>query len=624
MFSSIGLTLSGLIFTSVIANVYFEKKKYNSLENNIYRFLIIQTLFLLVLELCCVFTMSIRFQIPIINEILCRIFIFGDLIWIAVLIAYVKTLVSDNKYANLDELHKDKWMSWMLCLETVLYVISCFLDVTYTSGANNEFYVIAGKSVYILYVAFVFVGTYMVRILFKDLDKDNFIKKLPIFMFLFSFAIVGIIQLIYADLNDLTFLFAFCIVAMYFTIESQDTKLVGELEEAKKNAEEADRAKTDFLSKMSHEIRTPMNVILGFSETLMSKDILIEEDVKKDVKNIYNAGKTLLEIINNILIFSRIESGKEQVEEAEYAISDIVGELDSYVRSKIEQSNVKFSINVDNDIPSNYIGDKLKLYRVLLNLINNSVKYTSEGEITLNINCNKIENDIADLRFQIKDTGLGMKKETLDNLFQEFSTLDTNDLNISGTGLGLVLVKKILNMLDGSITFDSEYGIGTTFDVSLKQKVAGSKKIKDIKIEYRNKKADKNDYLDCSGYKILIVDDNNLNRRVLEKLLKPYKANLELIDSGILCVEKIKAGEKYDLILLDHMMPELDGIETIRILKKTKSKDLPPIVAMTANVVTEMKDEYLKEGFSDYLAKPVDLKELNKLLCKYFNKKDRR
>lgn len=624
MFSSIGLTLSGLIFTSVIANVYLEKKKYNSLENNIYRFLIIQTLFLLVLELCCVVTMSIRFQIPVINEILCRLYILGDLVWILTLIAYVKTLVSSNKYANLEEFLKDKWMIFMIGFGFVLYVISCFLDVTYTSGANNEFYVIAGKSVYVLYAAFVLVGMYMVKILSKDLDKDNFIKKLPIFMFMLSFAIVGIIQLIYADLNDLTFLFAFCIVAMYFTIESQDTKLVRELEEAKKNAEEADRAKTDFLSKMSHEIRTPMNVILGFSETLMNKSTLTEKDTKKDVKNIYNAGKTLLEIINNILIFSRIESGKEQVEEAEYAISDIVGELDSYVRSKIEQSNVEFNINIDNNIPSNYIGDKLKLYRVLLNLINNSVKYTNEGEITLNISCNSIENDIADLRFEIKDTGLGMKRETLDNLFQEFSTLDTNDLNISGTGLGLVLVKKILNMLGGEITFDSEYGIGTNFEVSLKQKVVGSKKIKDIKIEYRNKRAEKSNYLDCSKYRILIVDDNKLNRSVLEKLLKPYKVNLELVDSGILCIEKIKAGEKYDLILLDHMMPELDGMETIRILKKANKKDLPPIVAMTANVVTEVKDEYLKEGFSDYLAKPVDLKELNKLLCKYFNNKDRR
>lgn len=624
MFSSIGLTLSGLILTSVIANIYFEKKKYNSLENNIYRFLIIQTLFLLVLELCCVFTMSIRFQIPIINEILCRLYILGDLVWILTLICYIKRLVSSSKYTNLESFLNDKWMIFVFNLAFILYVISCFLDITYTSGANNEFYVIAGNSVYVLYAAFVLVGTYVIRLLVTDLNKDNFIKKLPIFVFMISFFIVGIIQLIYADLNELTFLFAFCIVAMYFTIESQDTKLVGELEEAKKIAEEADKAKTDFLSKMSHEIRTPMNVILGFSETLMNKDTLTEDAVKKDVKNIYNAGKTLLEIINNILIFSRIESGKEKIEEAEYAISDIVGELDSYVRSKIEQSNVEFNINIDNNIPSNYIGDKLKVYRVLLNLINNSVKYTNEGEITLNISCDSVENDIADLRFQIKDTGLGMKRETLDNLFQEFSTLDTRDLNISGTGLGLVLVKKILNMIDGNITFDSEYGIGTTFEVSLKQKIVGSKKIKDVKVEYRTKRTERSNYLDCSKYKILVVDDNKLNRSVLEKLLKPYKVNVELIDSGILCIEKIKAGDEYDLILLDHMMPELDGMETIRILKKAKNKNLPPIVAMTANVVTEAKDEYLKAGFSDYLSKPVDLKELNKLLCKYFGKKDRR
>ena len=620
MFSSIGLTLSGLIFTSVIANVYLEKKKYNNLENNIYRFLIIQTLFLLVLELCCVYTMSIRFEIPVINEILCRLYILGDVIWIAALIAYVKTLISGNKYENIFDLLKDKWMFGIINAGAILYIISCFLDIKYTSGINNELYVIGGKCVYVLYIAFIIVGFYMIKILAKDLDKDNLIKKLPIFMFMICFAVVGVIQLLYADLNDLTFLFAFYIVAMYFTIESQDIKLVSELEDAKKKAEDADKAKTDFLSKMSHEIRTPMNVILGFSETLMGEKELTEANTKKDVKNIYNAGKTLLEIINNILIFSRIESGRERVEESEYAISDIVGELDSYVRSKIEQSNVTFNINVDNNIPSTYIGDKLKVYRVLLNLINNSVKYTTEGEITLNISCENLANNVADLKFQVKDTGFGMKKETLENLFKEFSTLDTKDLNISGTGLGLVLVKKLLNMLDGNITFDSEYGIGTTFEVSLKQRVVGSKKLKDVKTEYKSKRID-NNYLDCSKYKILVVDDNKLNRKVLERLLRPYKANIELLESGIECIDKIKTGSKYDLILLDHMMPELDGIETIRVLRKTNMKNLPPIVAMTANVVTEIRDEYLKEGFSDYLAKPVDIKELDKLLNKYFNKK---
>ena len=175
-------------------------------------------------------------------------------------------------------------------------------------------------------------------------------------------------------------------------------------------------------------------------------------------------------------------------------------------------------------------------------------------------------------------------------------------------------------MLDGNITFDSEYGIGTTFEVSLKQRVVGSKKLKDVKTEYKSKIID-NNYLDCSKYKILVVDDNKLNRKVLERLLRPYKANIELLESGTECIDKIKTGSKYDLILLDHMMPELDGIETIRILRKTNMKNLPPIVAMTANVVTEIKDEYLKEGFSDYLAKPVDIKELDKLLNKYFNKK---
>ena len=358
MFKNISLTLSGFIFAIVIAVVYFQKKKYRDVENNIYRFLTIWTILLLILEISCDIIISYRFQFPIITEVLCRFYILGDVIWFISIIAYMKVVLSPTKYTDVMNVFDDKSMVFITIIAAVMYFVSCFLPLSYSSGLHDEFNVIGGKAVYVLYVVFVFVGGYMVKVLYKNLNHVSLIKRLPIFMFLAFYTALGIFQLLYADINDLTFIFAFCIVSIYFTLENQEAKLVSELEIARQKAEEADKSKTEFLSKMSHEIRTPMNAIIGFSESLMNKDTLIEEETKDEVESIYNAGKNLLEIINNILIFSRVESGKETVENIEYSISDIILELESYAGSKIDKSRVKFKINVDENIPLDYIGDK--------------------------------------------------------------------------------------------------------------------------------------------------------------------------------------------------------------------------------------------------------------------------
>ena len=520
MLKSIALTIVGLIFTITIAIIYFRKKKYKDLKNSIYRFILLYTIFLGVAEIFCVYTMSIRNEIPVFNEIICRTYLLGIITWFSAIVCYIISQLYDN-ITTAEQILKNKLLLGYILIFSTLFIISCFLDITYTIEGINNYYVIGGSVTKILYIGFALVGVFLAKIIFVDLKNVETIQKIPIITLITLYFFLGGLQLIYYDLNEVIFLFSFCVVSIYFTFESQDMQLVLELEEAKQQAELADKGKTQFLTKMSHEIRTPMNVIMGYSEVLLAKKKLVEKETKEDVRNIYNAGKSLLEIINNILMYSRIESGKEVVEENEYAISDIIGELESFVYAKIDPKKINFSIVLDGDIPSNYIGDKLKLYRVLVNLINNSIKYTDTGNIILTIKCKELTENIVELRFEVKDTGIGMKKEDVDNIFIELNKVSNKDSDISGIGLGLVLTKKIINMLDGKIECESEFGIGTTFCVSINQKAIHGTKLKDITHLKDKIKARDDFYFDCSKYRIMIVDDNKLNRMVIERLPDP-------------------------------------------------------------------------------------------------------
>ena len=250
--------------------------------------------------------------------------------------------------------------------------------------------------------------------------------------------------------------------------------------------------------------------------------------------------------------------------------------------------------------------------------MSNSVKYTEVGKIELYVTAD-VKGNNANLHFKVSDTGFGIKEEDYDKIFEKFSRLDNATRNeIEGTGLGLVITKKLVNLLGGKIWFESQYGAGTTFYVDITQQIVDSSKLGNILTE-KGITSERN-YLDCSKYKVLIVDDNKLNLKVAEKILTPYKFSITTLNGGRECVDNIKEGNKYDMIFLDHMMPELDGIEVLHILEKLDSYDIPPVVALTANAITGMKEMYLNEGFDEYLAKPINISELDKIINKYFKK----
>lgn len=618
MFASIGLTISGLLFISLIAIISLSKKKYNNVENKVFRFQLVYTIFLLLLEFASTLTIKINSTPPLITNIMCRLYVLGVVVWFINIYTYLICISSEKKYTSRLELLNSMHVKIMMLLGGTLYFISCFLKITYTIDDEIGLYVMGGPAVNILYVVSVFVIILMIRVAIRGINKDNIIKRVPIILFIIVLLLFAIIQIVFIDFNDLTFILAYCIVGMYFSLENQDEMLVKELEQAKKEAELANKDKTAFLSKMSHEIRTPMNVIMGYCDyTIKNKDIDVEE-IKSDSRKIYNASKNLLEIVNNILTYSRIESGREKVDEINYSIMDIVGEIESYARARLDTNNVRFTIYLADNLPINYFGDKLKIYRIILTLVNNAIKYTPEGEISVSITSKLKENDMAELHIQVKDTGVGIENKELAVIQDDIKEVKSEEESLLGSGLGIALSKKIVKMLDGKMDIQSEYGSGTTVDIVLLQKIMNYIEYKDIKtIPENNEEL----YFDCSNYKILVVDDNKLNRMVMEKLLKPYHIQYELLENGAECISRIKSGIKYDLVLLDHMMPELDGIETIRILKRLNIA-LPPIVAVTANIVTELKELYDQEGFDGYLSKPVDIKELNKIMIKYFKKQD--
>lgn len=395
-----------------------------------------------------------------------------------------------------------------------------------------------------------------------------------------------------------------------------------ELRKAKIMAEKANRAKSEFLANMSHEIRTPINSIVGMNEMILRE--CKEDDVLEYARIIRDSSDALLAILNDILDFSKIESGKMEMVYKEYRLDDLLNRLVHMITVRTEEKNLRFKTMIDNSLPKELFGDETRIFQVVMNILSNAVKYTHKGSVTFIVKSERINNNFY-LKFMVKDTGIGIKPEEVQKIFSVFERIDLEkNRSIEGTGLGLAISKRILDEMDGTITVDSVYGTGSTFEVVIPQKIIEDEPIGDLQIGKSRENSKYGKYREkfwAPNAKMLVVDDNKMNLSVIKNLLKKTKINITLCESGKEALLLIKEHH-YDVILLDHMMPDLDGIETLHKMKEMNDSLClqTPVIAITANAISTAKDLYLDAGFDNYISKPIRGGLLEEMLQKYIPK----
>jgi signal transduction histidine kinase/ActR/RegA family two-component response regulator len=579
--------------------------------------MLVQTLVIILLDILSR-KYALMFPITNISEMIYKLNIGVITTYPLIFSSYVFYITSDKyiefidfqEHPHREYLKKSELVGIINAVTAIIVIMSLPIEL----HVNGEFFTQTGLAIYGVYAsgACCFIS-WIVMLLSarKKYKKDNmlkFSKYTPIYAYIFLYILAIVFQILLPQISIISAVISFMTVLIYNTIENPDVGLINELNKAKQEAEEASNHKTEFLANMSHEIRTPLNAIVGFSQSLAKENI--SGRAKEEVEDILMASSSLLDIVNGIIDISKIEANKVEIIESEYRPKKMINEVISLINARIGSKPIDLKVLVDDKLPGILYGDSIRIKQIMINILTNSVKYTEEGRILLQIKINN-ENDNCKLIIEVSDTGMGMSEDNLANLFNSYQRFDSEkNAAIEGTGIGMTITKSLVDLMNGEINVKSKLGQGTTFTITLNQKI--------IKLEQEEviEKSENVIAFNASGSRILVVDDNKINLKVAERLLRDYQITVETVISGAECINKILEGEKYNLIFMDIMMPKMNGVEALENLKNIVGFNMP-VVALTADVISGMEDKYISQGFDDCLAKPIVEEELYYMLKKY-------